>query len=166
MAEDWVYTETGMIAIAALAIAAVCFILVIVLSVSLAKAKKRYKRLSAGNDGANMEGLLLDIRDQLQAIRSEQQVQKDTMNTIQAKIKTMKSKVGIHRYNAFHAEGSDMSFTIAMLDEETNGIVVTGIHSRDQTYVYAKPIENGQSKYNLSPEEKETITRTLRSSTQ
>jgi hypothetical protein len=76
----------------------------------------------------------------------------------------MKSKVAISRYNAFDKQGSDLSFTVALMDEEANGVLLTGIHSREQTYVYAKPVEGGKSTYNLSPEEKDTLNRTLQQS--
>ena len=53
--------------------------------------------------------------------------------------------------------GADLSFAIAMLDAEDNGIVLNGIYSRDGSYVYSKPVQNGQSTYQLSDEEKEAI---------
>jgi hypothetical protein len=75
-------------------------------------------------------------------------------------LKKMKSKVGIHRYNAFSDTGSDLSFSVAILDEYQDGVLLTGIHNREQTYIYAKPIQRGQSQYTLSPEEKEAIIQT------
>lgn len=66
-------------------------------------------------------------------------------------------KVGVVRYNAIEKVGADLSFAIAMLDAEDNGIVLNGIYSRDGSYVYSKPVQNGQSTYQLSDEEKEAI---------
>jgi hypothetical protein len=72
----------------------------------------------------------------------------------------MKSRLGVQRYNAFSQEGgSDLSFSIVILDEEQDGVVLTGIHGREQTFIYAKPVEKGQSSYSLSPEEKVLIDR-------
>ncbi|MEW9107481.1 DUF4446 family protein, partial [Paenibacillus sp.] len=71
--------------------------------------------------------------------------------------KKMKSHVGIQRYNAFAERGSDLSFSIAWLNEEQDGVVITSIHGREHSYVYAKPVEKGQSTYSLSPEEKKAI---------
>ena len=47
-----------------------------------------------------------------------------------------------------------MSFSLAILSEQEEGIVLTGLHNRESSYVYAKPLKDGQSKYPLSPEEK------------
>jgi hypothetical protein len=69
--------------------------------------------------------------------------------------------VGVVRYNAIANTGADLSFAIALLDQNNNGFVLNGIYSRDGSYTYAKPIENGQSKYNLSDEEKEALTKAI-----
>ena len=70
-------------------------------------------------------------------------------------------KIGIVRYNAFKDTGSDLSFALAMLDEKNNGVVLNGIYSREMSNIYAKPVENGVSKYTISDEEKEAIQRAI-----
>ena len=53
------------------------------------------------------------------------------------------------------------SFALAILDDYNNGIVLNGIYARDSSNIYAKPVENGESKYVLSNEEKEAINRAI-----
>lgn len=159
---DLSIANVSIIGLTALGIGVLGLVVALTSLLSLMKARRTYKKLTAGNKQANIEQLLMEIRDRYDGIMAEQIIQRKTMEQIQEQLKTMKSRVGIHRYNAFESEGNDLSFSIAMLDEEANGVVLTGIHSREQTYLYAKPIDKGQSKYHLSPEEKETITRTLR----
>lgn len=72
-------------------------------------------------------------------------------------------KVGIVRYSAFKDTGSDLSFAVALLDEKNNGIVFNGIYSREMSNIYAKPVENGNSKYTLSNEEVEAIEKAVNS---
>ena len=62
-------------------------------------------------------------------------------------------KVAIVRYKAFEDVGSDLSFSIAILDGEDNGIILTGIYGRQESTTYAKPIDRGISRYDLSEEE-------------
>ena len=50
-------------------------------------------------------------------------------------------KVGIVRYSAFKDTGSDLSFTVALLDEENSGVVFNGIYSREMSNIYAKPVK-------------------------
>lgn len=70
-------------------------------------------------------------------------------------------KVGVVRYNAYKDTGSDLSFAVCLLDEKNNGIVFNGIYSRDMSNIYAKPIEDGKSKYKVTPEEQEAISRAM-----
>lgn len=70
-------------------------------------------------------------------------------------------KLGVVRYNAYQDTGSDLSFAVCLLDEKNNGIVFNGIYARDMSNIYAKPIENGSSKYKITPEEQEAIRRAM-----
>ena len=70
-------------------------------------------------------------------------------------------KVGMVRYSAFKDTGSDLSFAVALLDEQNSGVVFNGIYSREMSNIYAKPVKNGVSEYTLSEEEKEAIRRAI-----
>ena len=72
-------------------------------------------------------------------------------------------KVGIVRYSAFKDTGSDLSFAVALLDENNDGVVFNGIYSREMSNIYAKPVEKGNSKYTLSNEELQAIDRAINS---
>src|SRR5258705_3837500 len=62
-------------------------------------------------------------------------------------------KVAVIRYNPFSDTGGDQSFAIALLDSLGNGVVLSSLHSRTDTRVFAKPVQSGRSKYQLSDEE-------------
>lgn len=62
-------------------------------------------------------------------------------------------RVHVHRFNPFRETGGDQSFVIALLDDEGSGLIVTGLHARAETRLYAKPIHSGNSHYPLSDEE-------------
>ena len=70
-------------------------------------------------------------------------------------------KVGVVRYNPFSDTGGDQSFAIALLDAFGNGVVVSSLHSRTDTRVFAKPVQGGRSKYQLSDEEQDAIKKAL-----
>lgn len=72
-------------------------------------------------------------------------------------------KIGIVRYSAFKDTGSDLSFAVAMLDENNDGVVFNGIYSREMSNIYAKPVKGGNSEYTLSEEEREAIRRAIES---
>jgi len=66
-------------------------------------------------------------------------------------------KIGVIRFNPFKEVGGDQSFSIALLDAKNNGFIITGLYTREGNRIFAKPIENSQSKYMLSGEEREAL---------
>lgn len=72
-------------------------------------------------------------------------------------------KVGIVRYNPFSEVGGDQSFSIALLDGNNDGVVVTSLYSREGNRVYGKPVKSRISEYSLSNEEKKAIEKAISS---
>jgi len=72
-------------------------------------------------------------------------------------------KVGFVRFNPFSELGGDHSFSIALLDGYENGVVLTGLHTRERTRVYMKNVIKGKCKYQLSREEKKALTKAQKS---
>jgi hypothetical protein len=65
--------------------------------------------------------------------------------------------IGLVRFNPFEDTGSDQSFAIALLDDARDGIVISSLHGRANTRVFAKPVANGASSHHLSDEESQAI---------
>jgi hypothetical protein len=66
-------------------------------------------------------------------------------------------KVGLVRFNPFKELGGDHSFSLAILDGEDTGVVITSLHTRDRTRVYMKDIKRGKSEFEISTEEKKAL---------
>lgn len=71
-------------------------------------------------------------------------------------------KISMVRFNPFGDVGGDQSFSLAMLDGHNSGLILTSIHGRGGTRVYAKPIDLGKSKYSLSAEEKKALSQAVK----
>jgi len=82
---------------------------------------------------------------------------KERVEKISQNSKASVQKVGVVRYNPFSGVGGDQSFSIALLDGNNNGTVITSLFSREGNRVYGKPIKDGTSEYSLSSEEKKAI---------
>lgn len=129
------------------------FILVVILFKAVNKVEQRYRKLMRGVSNKNLESL---ITSQLENIDKANNTSQDTLKRCDALSETMKEcvqKVAIMRYRAFEDVGSDLSFSIAILDGNNDGIVLTGLYGRQQSTTYGKPIDNGISRYDLSEEE-------------
>ena len=123
---------------------------------------KKYKRFM--KKLGSSDSLEEDLENYMYRVDRVEKQNADIMNQINGLDKDLEScvqKVGIVRYSAFQYTGSDLSFTLALLDEHDNGVVFNGIYSREMSNIYAKPVENGNSKYTLSEEEQEAIKRAI-----
>ena len=71
-------------------------------------------------------------------------------------------KVGVVRFNAFDGVGSDLSYAIALLDAQNDGVILTSIFGRDESRCYAKPVIGGTSSYSLAEEEKSALSEAMK----
>ena len=147
----------------------VLFIIVIVLAVlyitsviNLKKLRTSYSKfMSKLGNGNNLEEMLQNYIKKVETVEARNEEIISYCKIIDDNIKRCSQKIGIVRYNAFKDVGSDLSFALAILDDYNNGVVLNGIYARDSSNIYAKPIENGVSKYVLSEEEKEAVNRAI-----
>ena len=109
------------------------------------------------------EDLIEHLINQNFLAQDENEQIKDFLVTLNDKTNKCFQKTGMVRYNAFKDTGSNLSFALAILDRENNGIVLNGIYSRDTSNIYAKPVKAGKSEYKLSEEEEEAIDKAVRS---
>ncbi len=101
----------------------------------------------------NMEEVVLEIK----ALKEENKKIKGEIKKIKREQPLFLKNIRIKRFNPFQEEGGNQSFSVAALNEEGSGVVITSLYTRDGSSVYGKAIEKGKSKYSLSKEETEVI---------
>jgi hypothetical protein len=101
--------------------------------------------------------LLDKINEELKVDGSDIEKIKKAVNGINAADMSHVQRVGLIRFNPFNEIGGDHSFSLAVLDGENNGIIITGLHTRDRTRIYAKQIAKGKSDLELSSEESKAL---------
>lgn len=121
------------------------------------RLNNKYNRFMTGLSDRNIEELMDSIITMLEEIKNKDKEIEVHLNHIERNLAQCMQKVGVVRFNAFDNVGSDLSFSIALLDSYDNGFVISGIYSRDSSLTYAKPITAGNSKYSLSAEEIQAI---------
>ena len=153
-----------MLAYIALGIDAILLILLLVCIRKTNKLNKKYvKFMNRLGKGSNFEEMLQEFMKEVDKTKEENANLKIELDSLEKRQLKCIQKIGIVRYNAFSDTGSDLCFALALLDFEDNGIVINGVYSRDNvTTTYAKPIENGTSKYTLAKEEVEAIEKAKR----
>ncbi|MFS0558612.1 DUF4446 family protein [Brevibacillus sp. 179-C9.3 HS] len=149
--------------LAVIALTLILIWVVIMQSVRISRLRKSINRIMTGTGGANLEEGLHRLLNQVDEMKKQHSDQQFAINRLSQRMAAQSGKVAIIRYNAFGDVGSDLSFSLAITDDAGNGVVVTSIFGREESRVYAKPLEQGTSSYHLSEEELAAIKKAMTS---
>lgn len=144
----------SILSIAAFVLAATAFIWLIVLEI-------RFRKLFRGRKVGSLETLMQDIQRELEEFSHKNMEIDKVIEMMEQRLKKSARHMGLVRFNPYADAGGDQSFALAVLDELQNGFVVSSLYGRDFNRVYAKPLEHGESQYQLSTEEKQAIEEAL-----
>lgn len=158
--------NSSFIIIGLAAVSIILLILVIILFKSLGKLEKRYRKMMRGVNTKNLEELINSKMTEVEQSLDKSEVAIKKCDEIKEELKSCVNKVAILRYKAFEDVGSDLSFSVAILDSHNDGVVITGIYGRQESTTYAKPIDKGISRYDLSEEEIHVINEAIKSKIQ
>ncbi|MEI7616675.1 MAG: DUF4446 family protein [Actinomycetota bacterium] len=122
---------------------------------------KRKNRLFFESTDNNIYELLNHVVTDNKKFNKRSEKVEQGLDEISKIVKLSFQKIGAVRYNPFKDTGGDMSFSLALLNLENSGIVLTSIHGRGADRVYAKSIVKGKSSHNLSAEEIEAINKAV-----
>ena len=129
----------------------------LVLSIFLFIIFSFFRKLSKGIKEPDIKKTLNKILAAETKNQSEiQEIKREIQNIKYSDLKHIQ-KVSLVRFNPFKEIGGDHSFCFALLDGKENGAIITTLHTRDRTRIYAKTIKNGKSEFELSNEEKKAL---------
>ena len=153
-------TDNYLIALSVIVILLVIGLVIVIIKFN--KISKKYTEFmkKLGN-GKNIEEDLENYMYKVERVEKQNAEILNYIKNVDNDLNKCIQKIGIVRYNAFQDTGSDLSFALALLDEKNNGVVLNGIYSREMSNIYAKPVENGKSKYTISEEENLAIEKAI-----
>lgn len=140
-----------------------CFILIIIEHFRLSGLIKKYRRLIKGlSKDNNVEDLMFSYSDELIEIKNliEGKIENRIAN-LERNLPYCLKNIGLVTYNAFKNVSNNMSFSLAALDDRKDGFVLTGIYTRENSYVYIKEILSGKPSKELSAEEQDALSKAL-----
>ena len=121
--------------------------------------EKRLKRFFLGRKAKDLEDTIIILEQEITKLnKARDNIEKEIV-AINTKLKKSIRGLEAIRFNPFPDQGSNQSFAIGMLDEEGDGLVISSLYSRERMSIFAKPVKNGKSEYELSTEEKEALRR-------
>lgn len=142
----------------------VLLVWLIVVSFLLFRTLQHYGRLTAGVAKKDLKSVLNEILKNVDGNKKGIVKLEKKSQSLEQDGKHHLQKIGFMRYNPFKATGGDQSFVLSLLDDDDNGLVITSLHSRETTRLYAKKVkEGGKEKHELSDEEKQVIKEAVKS---
>ena len=100
---------------------------------------------------------LEEVLNQFKELKEDFEKISQELKNLKKENKFFIQKIGMIRFNPFKEVGGDQSFSVALLDANNSGLVITSLYTREENRIYGKPIKAGQSEYQLSEEEKKAI---------
>ena len=125
----------------------------------IVKTEARLKRFFIGKKAKDLEDTIITLSDDIAKLKKAKENAEKEIAVINAKLKKSVRGLETVRFNPFPDQGSNQSFAIGMLNEDGDGVVISSLYSRERMSIFAKPIKNGKSEYELTTEEKETLKR-------
>jgi hypothetical protein len=138
---------------------------VIALQIRLRRLTRQYTALMRGADEMDLASLLNQhVVEVQQALETVSALEQRTETLEQAQPRALQW-LGSIRFNPFRHTGGAQSFALALVDDKGDGLVLSSLHARDNTRVYAKPLHKWTSEHMLTDEEKQAIERAQRQQT-
>lgn len=135
----------------------ILFIMNIVALVKLSKWKKKYESFMLGRNAKSLEKEIKNLFTDIEFLKNSVSDNKKEIRLIYRRLKTTYQKMGIVKYDAFNQMGGQLSFALALLDENDDGFVMNSVHSSDGSYCYIKVIRGGECEISLGDEEAKAI---------
>ena len=123
--------------------------------------RRRLRRLIGEGEGVGLDELLDRQFRRLDTVAERVEALNRLHHELEALSQQSLQKVGVIRFNPFADTGGDQSFAVALLDAAGNGVVLSSLHGRADTRIFAKPVQAGRSKHALSDEEQDAIRKAL-----
>lgn len=151
--------NAGFVIIALFVLVVILFVLVFYLLINVKRRDRDIKRLLSGTTAADLEEIILNRFADIDAVKNNSKRLTKEHKEMQENLAICINKIGLMKYDAFEGMGGSLSFALALLNSQNNGVVLNCMHSREGCFAYAKEIIRGEAYVALSEEEKEAIDR-------
>lgn len=152
--------DPGYLFVIVIVFAVLLFIVMILLIVQISKVSKLKKRLDkfiVGKDGLSLEQEIIGLCEDNKFLKNSTEKNKKDIRNLYKRLETVYQKMGLVKYDAFNQMGGQLSFSLALLDENNNGFIINSVHSTEGCYSYTKEIKNGTCAISLGTEEAEAL---------
>lgn len=139
------------------AVLVILLILTICLLVKIHTLKGRLDKFVLGKDGVSLEKDIIALFEDNKFLKINTDKNKKDIRTLYKKMEGAYQKMGLVKYDAFQQMGGQLSFSLALLNENNDGVIINSVHSTDGCYSYTKEIIAGECSITLGKEEKKAL---------
>lgn len=132
-------------------------VLIIYFFIRTSLLSRRLNRLTRGGDGKTLEGTIKKLHERTLVLEAHAKKTELGLENLDERLQTSLRGVAVLRFDPFQNAGGQQSFSTALLNERGDGVVLSGIHSRDGVRVYAKEVKEFKSDHELSEEETQAL---------
>ena len=130
----------------------------ITMKMDLSDMKKRYKKMMGGSNGEDLETMLTRNTNEILRFGEELEKISDDIKRVDSILERAITRVAIVRFDAFEDTSAELSYCLALLDDNNTGVIISTINGREESRSYAKPIINGKpSQFKLTKEEEQVL---------
>ena len=122
----------------------------------------RFKKFFAGTKARNLEEMIMLVGKKINEIEETQEKIDKHLVVVDDRLNKSIRNIETVRFNPFVDAGGNQSFAISFMNDEKNGVIISSLYARDRMSIFAKPIVNGKSEFELSSEEKEVLDRSIK----
>jgi hypothetical protein len=119
--------------------------------------ERRLKRFFLGKKAKDLEDTIVTLEKHINKLNEAKERSEKEITAINAKLKKSIRGLETLRFNPFPDQGGNQSFAVGLLNAEGDGVVLSSLYARDRMSVFAKPVKNGKSEYELTAEEKQVL---------
>ena len=138
-------------------ITGVLLLTVIWLVFRMIKLDRVRKEFFSSDLDKNLEQVLVDQNRAITKLSTNVKELDQSLTSLYKDNRQNIQKIGFMRFNPFDDTGGNISFALALLNNKDEGIVISSLHGREGTRVYAKIVKAGRSDNKLTGEEIEAI---------
>ena len=121
------------------------------------KTENRLRKFFSGKKAKNLEENIFSLEKEVEKLKSAKEKIENELLEVNKKLRKSLRGLETIRFNPFPDQGSNQSFAAGMMNEEGSGVIFSSLYSRERMSVFAKPIKNGKSEYELTEEEKKVL---------
>jgi len=149
--------DSSSLVVAAVGLSVFALVVVVALAVRVGRLIRTYDALVVGDENASFVTAVGRQTRTGERLRADVAQLRDELVAVRGELSGAVRHVAVVRYDAFGDMGGLLSFSVALLDDAADGLVLSSINARSETRTYVKGVQAGTSEQTLSPEEREAI---------